>query len=230
MAAAARPARGDAEPDDPDAAARLERRRLHQLSRQRRRRPSSPRRRSPASTSSASSTRSTGSRTCASPWTPWSTTGKICEAAICYTGDLLDPARAKYDLKYYVAMAKELRDAGAHILGLKDMAGLLKPAAAYTLVKTLKEEVGPADPLPHPRHQRHRRRRASSPPSRAGVDAVDAAMDSFSGNTSQPCLGSIVEALRAHRARHRPRHRRDPPALRSTGRRSAPSTPPSRPA
>ena len=69
-------------------------------------------------------------------------TGKICEAAICYTGDLLDPARPKYDLKYYVAMAKELRDAGAHVLGLKDMAGLLKPSAAFTLVKTLKEEVG----------------------------------------------------------------------------------------
>ena len=122
--------------------------------------------------------------------------GKLCEAAICYTGDLLDPDRAKYDLKYYVGMAKELRDAGAHVLGIKDMAGLLKPSAAYTLVKDAEGGGGAAGPLPHPRHQRRRGRRASSPPSRAGVDAVDAAMDSFSGNTSQPCLGSIVEALR----------------------------------
>src|SRR4029079_16338888 len=69
-------------------------------------------------------------------------TGKVCEAAICYTGDILDPDRAKYDLKYYVAMGKELRHAGAHILGLKDMAGLLKPSAAFTLIKALKEEIG----------------------------------------------------------------------------------------
>jgi pyruvate carboxylase len=69
-------------------------------------------------------------------------TGKICEGAICYTGDILDPDRAKYDLKYYVAMGKALRDAGAHILGVKDMAGLLKPAAARTLIRALKEEVG----------------------------------------------------------------------------------------
>ncbi|MFQ5437697.1 MAG: pyruvate carboxylase, partial [Paracoccaceae bacterium] len=64
--------------------------------------------------------------------------GKVCEAAICYTGDILDPDRAKYDLGYYVAMGRELRDAGAHILGLKDMAGLLKPAAARVLIKALK--------------------------------------------------------------------------------------------
>ncbi|MEC8573540.1 MAG: pyruvate carboxylase, partial [Pseudomonadota bacterium] len=68
--------------------------------------------------------------------------GKICEGTICYTGDILDPNRSKYDLKYYVGMAKELEAAGAHILGLKDMAGLLKPAAARQLVKALKEEVG----------------------------------------------------------------------------------------
>ena len=121
--------------------------------------------------------------------------GKVCEAAICYTGDLLDPARSKYDLKYYVGMAKELRDAGAHVLGLKDMAGLLKPSAAYTLIRTLKEEVG----LPIHFHTHDTSGVAAASilaASRAGVDAVDAAMDSFSGNTSQPCLGSIVEALR----------------------------------
>ncbi|HVL20450.1 MAG TPA: pyruvate carboxylase [Amaricoccus sp.] len=120
--------------------------------------------------------------------------GKICEAAICYTGDLNDPARSKYDLKYYVAMAQELKAAGAHILGVKDMAGLLKPPAAYTLIKALKEEVG----LPVHFHTHDTSGAAAASilaASAAGVDAVDAAMDSFSGNTSQPCLGSIVEAL-----------------------------------
>ena len=68
--------------------------------------------------------------------------GKICEGSICYTGDLFDPERSKYDLKYYVSMAKELQNAGVHVLGLKDMAGLLKPAAARVLVRTLKEETG----------------------------------------------------------------------------------------
>jgi pyruvate carboxylase len=121
--------------------------------------------------------------------------GRICEAAICYTGDLLDPARAKYDLKYYVAMAKELRDAGAHILGLKDMAGLLKPSAAYKLIRTLKEEVGL--PVHFHTHDTSGVSAASVlAASAAGVDAIDAAMDSFSGNTSQPCHGSIVEAVR----------------------------------
>src|SRR6056300_1031226 len=67
---------------------------------------------------------------------------KVCEGTICYTGDIQDPNRAKYDLKYYVAMAKELEAAGAHVLGLKDMAGLLKPAAAKALIGALKQEVG----------------------------------------------------------------------------------------
>ncbi|MFV1440433.1 MULTISPECIES: pyruvate carboxylase [unclassified Phaeobacter] len=121
--------------------------------------------------------------------------GKICEGTICYTGDILDPKRAKYDLKYYVGMAKELEAAGAHILGLKDMAGLLKPAAARQLVKALKEEVG----LPVHFHTHDTSGVAGATilaAADAGVDAVDAAMDAFSGGTSQPCLGSIVEALR----------------------------------
>ena len=91
-------------------------------------------------------------------------------------------------------MAKDLSAAGAHILGIKDMAGLLKPSAAFTLVKTLKEEVG----LPIHFHTHDTSGIAAASilaASRAGVDAVDAAMDSFSGNTSQPCLGAIVEAL-----------------------------------
>ena len=121
--------------------------------------------------------------------------GKVIEGTICYTGDLLDPARAKYDLKYYVGMAKELEAAGAHVLGLKDMAGLLKPAAGRALVKALKEETG----LPIHFHTHDTSGAAIATVlavSEAGVDVVDAAMDAFSGNTSQPTLGSIVEALK----------------------------------
>ncbi|WP_376874434.1 pyruvate carboxylase [Albirhodobacter sp. R86504] len=120
---------------------------------------------------------------------------KVCEGTICYTGDLLDPNRAKYDLKYYVGMAKELEAAGAHVLGLKDMAGLLKPAAARALIKALKDEVG----LPIHFHTHDTSGIAGATvlaAADAGVDAVDAAMDAFSGGTSQPCLGSIVEATR----------------------------------
>ncbi|MCE8537372.1 pyruvate carboxylase [Ruegeria pomeroyi] len=120
---------------------------------------------------------------------------KICEGTICYTGDILNPERAKYDLKYYVAMGKELRNAGAHVLGLKDMAGLLKPAAAKVLIRALKEEVG----LPIHFHTHDTAGIASATilaASEAGVDAVDCAMDSFSGNTSQATLGTVVEALR----------------------------------
>ena len=121
--------------------------------------------------------------------------GKLCEGAICYTGDILDPDRAKYDLKYYVIMGQELRDAGAHVLGLKDMAGLLKPAAARVLIRALKEEVG----LPIHFHTHDTAGIACASilaAADAGVDAVDCAMDAFSGNTSQATLGSIVEALR----------------------------------
>ncbi|WP_323771364.1 pyruvate carboxylase [Antarctobacter sp.] len=120
---------------------------------------------------------------------------KVLEGTVCYTGDILDPDRAKYDLKYYVAMGKDLRDAGAHLLGLKDMAGLLKPNAAAMLVKTLKEEVG----LPIHFHTHDTSGAAIATimeAVRAGVDAVDAAMDALSGNTSQPTLGSVVEGLR----------------------------------
>jgi pyruvate carboxylase len=120
---------------------------------------------------------------------------KVCEAAICYTGDILDPSRPKYDLKYYVAMARELQAAGAHVLGIKDMAGLLKAPAARLLVKALKEETG----LPIHLHT-HDTSGASAATilaaAQAGVDAIDAAMDAFSGGTSQPCLGSLVEMLR----------------------------------
>ncbi len=121
--------------------------------------------------------------------------GKLCEAAMCYTGDILDPARAKYDLKYYVALARELEAAGAHIIAVKDMAGLLKPAAARVLFKALREETD----LPIHFHTHDTSGLSAATVLAAvesGVDAIDAAMDAFSGNTSQPCLGSIVEALR----------------------------------
>ena len=122
-------------------------------------------------------------------------TGRLCEAAICYTGDLHDPRRSRYDLAYYLAMARDLRDAGTHILGIKDMAGLVKPAAARELVHALKEETG----LPVHFHTHDTSGIAAASVLAAvdaGVDAVDLAMDSLSGFTSQPCLGSVVEALR----------------------------------
>ncbi|MGR3571914.1 pyruvate carboxylase, partial [Brevirhabdus sp.] len=121
--------------------------------------------------------------------------GKLCEGTICYTGDVNDPARSKYDLNYYVGMGKQLRDAGVHVLGLKDMAGLLKPMAARQIVTALKEEVG----LPIHFHTHDTSGIGAATvlaAAEAGVDAVDAAMDAFSGGTSQPCLGSLVEALR----------------------------------
>ncbi|WP_417677655.1 pyruvate carboxylase [Roseibium sp.] len=120
---------------------------------------------------------------------------KLCEGVLCYTGDMLDSARPKYDLKYYVELAKELEAAGAHILGIKDMAGLLKPEAARILVKALKDEV--SLPIHFHTHDTSGISAASVLAAvEAGVDAVDAAMDALSGLTSQPCLGSIVEALR----------------------------------
>ena len=122
-------------------------------------------------------------------------TGRLLEGSICYTGDMLDPERSKYDLKYYLKMARELRDAGTHVLGLKDMAGLLKPAAARVLVKALKEEIG----LPVHLHTHDTAGIACGTilaAAEAGVDAVDAAMDSLSGNTSQATLGTVVESLR----------------------------------
>ena len=120
---------------------------------------------------------------------------KVCEGTICYTGDIFDPDRAKYDLKYYVAMGQDLKAAGAHVLGLKDMAGLLKPAQARVLIKALKSEVG----LPIHFHTHDTAGSACATilaASDAGVDAVDCAMDAFSGNTSQATLGTVVESLR----------------------------------
>jgi pyruvate carboxylase len=121
--------------------------------------------------------------------------GALCEAAICYTGDLTDPSRDKYDLGYYVRMARELEDAGAHILGIKDMAGLCKPQAAHRLVSALRQEVG----IPvhfHTHDTAGAGVAAVLAAAEAGVDAADAAMDPMSGLTSQPSMGAIAEALR----------------------------------
>jgi pyruvate carboxylase len=121
--------------------------------------------------------------------------GKLAEGAFCYTGDILDPNRAKYSLNYYVGLAKELEAAGCHILGVKDIGGLLKPAAARALINALKDEVGV--PIHFHTHDTSGIAGASILAAvESGVDAVDAAMDAMSGLTSQPCLGSIVEALR----------------------------------
>ena len=121
-------------------------------------------------------------------------TGAICEAAICYTGDILDDSRDKYTLNYYVELAKELEKMGAHVLAIKDMAGLCRPYAAYKLVRALKGEVNL--PIHFHTHDTSGVNSASIlQASDAGVDIVDLAIASMSGATSQPNLNSIVAAL-----------------------------------
>lgn len=120
--------------------------------------------------------------------------GMIAEATMCYTGDILDESREKYNLNYYVKMAKELEKRGTHFIGIKDMSGLLKPMAAYKLVKALKDEV--AVPVHFHTHDTSGNGVATVlMAAMAGVDVVDAAMNSMSGLTSQPALNSIVAAL-----------------------------------
>jgi pyruvate carboxylase len=126
-------------------------------------------------------------------------TGRLCEAAICYTGDILDPRREKYSLDYYVRLAKELQRMGTHVLAIKDMAGLLKPYAAYKLIKTLREEVGL--PIHLHTHDTSGINAASIlKASEAGVHVADGAISAMSGTTSQPNLNSLVAAL-AHTPR-----------------------------
>ena len=121
--------------------------------------------------------------------------GKLCEGSICYTGDITDPTRSKYDLKYYIKQSKKLKSAGAHILGIKDMAGLCKPEAARILVGALKDATDL--PIHFHTHDTSGISAASVLAAvEAGADAVDLAMDSMSGLTSQPNLGAIAEALR----------------------------------
>ncbi len=121
--------------------------------------------------------------------------GKLCEAAVCYTGNLSNPQERKYTLEYYLKLAGELKAAGAHVLGIKDMAGLCQPQAAFTLVKALKQEIGL--PVHFHTHDTSGIGAASVFAAiAAGADAVDAAMDAMSGLTSQPNLGSIATAMR----------------------------------
>src|SRR5690606_33252445 len=121
----------------------------------------------------------------------------VCEAAICYTGDIHDPKRDKYSLKYYVAKAKELERMGAHLLAIKDMAGLCRPFAARRLVSVLREEVGL--PIHFHTHDSSGINAASVlTAAEAGVDIVDLAIASMSGSTSQPNLNSVCAALHGH--------------------------------
>ncbi|CAG9167992.1 Pyruvate carboxylase [Cupriavidus laharis] len=120
--------------------------------------------------------------------------GALCEGAICYTGDIFDGSRPKYDLKYYVGIARELQQAGVHVLGIKDMAGICRPQAAAALVKALKEETGL--PVHFHTHDTSGISAASALAAiEAGCDAVDGALDAMSGLTSQPNLSSIAAAL-----------------------------------
>ncbi|UCF35833.1 MAG: pyruvate carboxylase [Acidobacteriota bacterium] len=121
-------------------------------------------------------------------------TGKICEAAICYTGDILDQRRDKYSLRYYIDLARELERMGAHILAIKDMAGLVRPYAAEKLVKALREEIGL--PIHFHTHDTSGLNAASIlKAAEAGADVADAALGPMSGTTSQPNLNSLVAAL-----------------------------------
>ena len=122
-------------------------------------------------------------------------THSVCEATICYTGDILDTQRDKYTLSYYVEMAQELERMGAHVLALKDMSGLCTPHAVYKLVKALRSEIG--IPVHFHTHDSSGIAGASIiTAAEAGVDVVDLATASLSGLTSQPNLNSIVNALR----------------------------------
>lgn len=121
-------------------------------------------------------------------------TGKIAEACICYTGDILDRSKEKYTVEYYVELAKEIEATGAHILGIKDMSSLLKPYAAYKLIKALKEAID----IPIHLHTHDTTGNGVATllmAAEAGVDIVDTAFNSMSGLTSQPALNSVVAAL-----------------------------------
>jgi pyruvate carboxylase len=120
--------------------------------------------------------------------------GKVAEAAMAYTGDILNPDRAKYDLKYYVDLARELQNAGAHIIGIKDMSGILKPRAAYELISELKNQLDIPIHL-HTHDTTGNGIYLYSEAVRAGVDVVDVATSSMAGTTSQPSMQSLYYAL-----------------------------------
>ncbi len=119
----------------------------------------------------------------------------LAEASICYTGDILNPDKTKYNLKYYLQLAKDIENAGAHILGVKDMAGLLKPEASYELISALKSEIN----IPVHLHTHDTSSIQSATYLKAieaGVDVIDVALGGLSGLTSQPNFNSIIEMLR----------------------------------
>jgi pyruvate carboxylase len=120
--------------------------------------------------------------------------GKVAEAAVCYTGDILDPTRSKYDINYYKNIARELEAQGAHILGIKDMAGLLKPESAYRLISELKETVNIPIHL-HTHDTSGNGIYTYAKAIEAGVDIVDVAISSMAGLTSQPSANSLYYAL-----------------------------------
>ena len=124
-------------------------------------------------------------------------TGGLAEGSICYTGDILDASKTKYNLKYYLQLAKDIENAGAHILGVKDMAGLLKPNAAYELITALKSEIN--IPIHLHTHDTSSIQSATYLKAvEAGVDVIDVALGGLSGLTSQPNFNSVVEMLRFH--------------------------------
>ena len=129
-------------------------------------------------------------------------TGAIAEACICYTGDISDPNRSKFDLQYYLDLAKRLEDAGAHMIGIKDMAGLLKPFAAQELISQLKKTVD--IPLHLHTHDTSSIQSATYLKAiEAGVDVIDVAISSMSGLTSQPNFNSIVAMMQGHKREHK---------------------------
>ncbi|WP_074408859.1 MULTISPECIES: pyruvate carboxylase [Aquimarina] len=121
----------------------------------------------------------------------------LAEGSLCYTGDILDPNRTKYTLDYYIQLAKDIENAGAHILGIKDMAGLLKPYAAYELVSALKSEIN--IPIHLHTHDTSSVQSATYLKAiEAGVDVVDVALGGLSGLTAQPNFNAITEMMRFH--------------------------------
>ncbi|WP_324720561.1 pyruvate carboxylase [Salinimicrobium sp. HB62] len=124
-------------------------------------------------------------------------TNGLAEGTICYTGDLMNPKESKYNLDYYVQLGKDIENAGAHIIGIKDMAGILKPDAAYELVSALKSRIN--IPLHLHTHDTSSIQAATYLKAvEAGVDVIDVAIGGLSGLTSQPNFNSVVEMLRFH--------------------------------
>lgn len=123
--------------------------------------------------------------------------GKIAEACFCYTGDIMDPKRQKYSLQYYTDLAKEMEKAGANIIAIKDMAGLLKPEAAYALISALKDAVNIPIHL-HSHEGGGLTLYTYAKAADAGVDIVDVATSALSNGTSQPSVTSVYYALQNH--------------------------------